>query len=59
MSASNALRSAATGEHQNPVMAFRGFLEKQKSQLAAARSGVSGHCKKVPVRATILPGASQ
>ena len=36
MSASNALRSAATGEHQNPVMAFRGFLEKQKSQLAAA-----------------------
>lgn len=36
MSASNALRSAATGEQQNPVMAFRGFLEKQKSQLAAA-----------------------
>lgn len=30
-----------------------------ESQLAAARSGVSGHCKKVPVLATILPGASQ
>ncbi len=36
MSASNALRAAATGESQNPVTAFRGFLEKQKSQLAAA-----------------------
>lgn len=36
MSASNALRAAATGEQQNPVTAFRGFLEKQKPQLAAA-----------------------
>jgi len=36
MSASNALRAAATGEQQNPVTAFRGFLEKQKAQLAAA-----------------------
>lgn len=36
MSASNALRSVATGEQQNPVTAFRGFLEKQKAQLAAA-----------------------
>lgn len=36
MSASNALRTAATGEQQNPVTAFRSFLEKQKSQLAAA-----------------------
>jgi hypothetical protein len=36
MSASNALRAAATGEQQNPVTVFRGFLEKQKPQLAAA-----------------------
>lgn len=36
MSAQNALRAAATGESQNPVTAFRGFLEKQKTQLAAA-----------------------
>lgn len=36
MSATNALRAAATGETQNPVTAFRGFLEKQKHQLAAA-----------------------
>ena len=36
MSASNTLRAAVTGEQQNPVTAFRGFLEKQKSQLAAA-----------------------
>ncbi len=36
MSASNALRAASTGEQQNPITAFRGFLEKQKAQLAAA-----------------------
>lgn len=36
MSASNALRAAATGEQQNPVTVFRSFLEKQKPQLAAA-----------------------
>lgn len=31
-----ALKTAVTGEVQNPVTAFRGFLEKQKHQLAAA-----------------------
>jgi len=36
MSATQALRATATGNQQNPVTAFRGFLEKQKSQLAAA-----------------------
>lgn len=36
MSATSALRSVASGEQQNPVTAFRGFLEKQKAQLAAA-----------------------
>lgn len=36
MSASTALRAAATGEGQNPVTAFRGFLDKNKAQLAAA-----------------------
>ena len=36
MSASTALRAAATGESQNPVTAFRGFLDKNKAQLAAA-----------------------
>lgn len=36
MSATTALRSVATGEKQNPVAAFRTFLEKQKHQIAAA-----------------------
>ncbi len=36
MSSTNALRSVATGDQKNPVTAFRGFLEKQKTQLAAA-----------------------
>jgi recombination protein RecT len=36
MSATNQLRSVATGENKNPVTAFRDFLEKQKSQIAAA-----------------------
>lgn len=37
MSATNALRSVATDDkQQNPVTAFRGFLEKQKHQIAAA-----------------------
>lgn len=31
-----ALRNVATGEQKNPVAMFRGFLEKQKGQLAAA-----------------------
>ena len=36
---SSALKAVATGkpeEGKNPVVAFRGFLEKQKAQLAAA-----------------------
>lgn len=36
MSATQQLRAAATGENKNPVTVFRGFLEKQKTQLAAA-----------------------
>ncbi len=35
-SSTSALRAAASGEKENPVTAFRGFLEKQKAQLAAA-----------------------
>ena len=36
MSATNSLRAVATGEQKNPVASFRDFLEKQKTQLAAA-----------------------
>ncbi len=36
MSATDALRAAATGETKNPVAQFRDFLEKQKAQLVAA-----------------------
>lgn len=36
MSASQALKAAATGSKPNPVAAFRSMLEKQKPQIAAA-----------------------
>lgn len=36
MSATRDLRAAATGEQKNPVALFRGFLEKQRTQIEAA-----------------------